>query len=151
MRITNRAEQLGAIGAGGARHCQRCAGVLEATAGDHQPANPRRAGPRHHRLQVWLVLLLAVVLAAVHAVGEVGADVAELEPGAVVECALHGSRLLLLLLLLRLLLLLLLRLRLRLPGRPKLLITPIFHNFPDFFPFSPGLLAVFPGFLASRR
>ena len=37
------------------------------------------------------------------------------------------------------------------PGRPKLLITPIFHDFFRFFPFSPGLLAVFPGFLASRR
>ena len=37
------------------------------------------------------------------------------------------------------------------PGRPKLLITPIFPIFSDFFPFSPGLLAVLPGFLASRR
>ena len=34
---------------------------------------------------------------------------------------------------------------------PSFLITPIFHDFSDFFPFSPGLLAVFPGFLASRR
>ena len=38
-----------------------------------------------------------------------------------------------------------------LPGRPKLLITPIFHDSFRFFPFSPGLLAVLPGFLASRR
>ena len=37
------------------------------------------------------------------------------------------------------------------PGRPKLLITPIFHDFSRFFPFSPGLLAVLPGSLASRR
>ena len=36
-------------------------------------------------------------------------------------------------------------------GRPKLLITPIFHDFSESFPFSPGLLAVLPGFLASRR
>ena len=38
-----------------------------------------------------------------------------------------------------------------LSGRPKLLITPIFRDFSRFFPFSPGLLAVLPGFLASRR
>ena len=37
------------------------------------------------------------------------------------------------------------------PGRPKLLITPIFRDFSDFFPFFPGILAVLPGFLASRR
>ena len=35
--------------------------------------------------------------------------------------------------------------------RPKLLITPFSTIFSDFFPFSPGLLAVLPGFLASRR
>ena len=29
------------------------------------------------------------------------------------------------------------------PGRPKLLITPIFSDFLRFFPFSPGLWAVF--------
>ena len=36
-------------------------------------------------------------------------------------------------------------------GAPKLLITPIFSVFSCFFPFSPGPLAVLPGFLASRR
>ena len=30
-------------------------------------------------------------------------------------------------------------------------VTPIFPDFSRFFPFSPGLLAVFPGFLAPRR
>ena len=37
------------------------------------------------------------------------------------------------------------------PRRPKLLITPFFQDFFRFFPFSPGLLAVLPEFLASRR
>ena len=37
------------------------------------------------------------------------------------------------------------------PSAPKLLITPISPEFSRFFPFSPGLLAVFSGFLASRR
>ena len=37
------------------------------------------------------------------------------------------------------------------PGAPKPLVTPFSTIFLDFFPFSPGLLAVFSGFLASRR
>ena len=44
-----------------------------------------------------------------------------------------------------------LRDRPRQPSLPKLLITPIFPEIFHFFPFSPGLLAMFPGFLASRR